>query len=257
MTKNTTEILVARCLRTIEENLGWGPSEDWTTYDFSKLSDEVHNRTHVRLSITTLKRIWGKLKYDSAPTLTTLNALSQFAGYSDWRSFCNQEGSPDSVEVLHNANNEASKSVPRKLNRYWLLLIPFPILVIGYFLILSGQKPRINPENYKFRADKMVTEGVPNSVVFHYDATAANDSVFIVQTWDIRRKKLVSKFNQEHSAIYYYPGFFRTKLIADGEIVKTHDLWITSDGWLCLQEDEPVPLYFRKDRVYQGGPDRN
>jgi hypothetical protein len=93
----------------------------------------------------------------------------------------------------------------------------------------------------------MVTEGVPNSVIFDYDASAAEtDSVFIVQTWDINRKKVVSKDNHKHSAIYYYPGFFRTKLIVGSQIVKTHDLWITSDGWLGLVEQEPIPIYFQK-----------
>jgi hypothetical protein len=68
-----------------------------------------------------------------------------------------------------------------------------------------------------------------------------------VQTWDIRRKKLVSKNNHEHSAIYYYPGFFNTKLIVSDQIVKRQDLWITTDGWLCLKEADPIPLYFKKE----------
>lgn len=247
MTKNETEILVCKCLRIIEGNLGWGNSEEWSNYDFSKLSDEVHIRTHVRLSITTLKRIWGKLKYENVPTLTTLNVLAQFAGFSGWRSFCNQVDPSETTIVSDHSTDKTIRPVSRRLNRYWLL-IPFPIIAIAYFVIFAKQKAPLNPDQFEFRADKMVTEGVPNSVVFHYDATAAKtDSIFIVQTWDFRRKKLVSKLNNEHSAIYYYPGFFRTRLIADEEIVKSHDLWITSDGWLCLQEEDPVPLYFKKE----------
>jgi hypothetical protein len=245
MTKSDTQIFINKCLLIIEESLGWGRSEDWTNYDFSKLSDEVHDRTQVRLSVTTLKRIWGKLKYENAPTLTTLNALAQFAGYSDWRSFCTNEDLPETVAISDSPVREGRNSVTRKFNRY-LLIIPFPVIAIAYFLI-PALKPPVDPNKFEFRADKMVTEGVPNSVVFHYDAKAAKtDSVFIVQTWDIRRKKKVSKFNQEHSAMYYYPGFFRTRLIVDGETVKRHDLWISTDGWLCLQEEEPVPLYFQK-----------
>jgi hypothetical protein len=91
MSENETEIHILKCLQLIERKLGWGESADWSNYDFSKLSDEVHNRTQVRLSVTTLKRIWGRLKYESAPTITTLNTLAQFADYDDWRSFCQQE----------------------------------------------------------------------------------------------------------------------------------------------------------------------
>jgi len=111
------------------------------------------------------------------------------------------------------------------------------------------------PDNaqYQFKADKIISDGVPNSVVFTYDASAAKtDSVFIVQTWDIKRKTLVSKNNTMHSAIYYYPGFFRTKLIVENRVVKTHDLQITSNGWLCLLENDPAPLYFKKDEYQKG-----
>jgi hypothetical protein len=124
------------------------------------------------------------------------------------------------------------------------------------FSFRQKQLARLDANQFHFRASKIVTEGVPNSVVFTYDARAAKtDSVYIVQTWDIRRKARVAKNNHHHSALYYYPGFFRTKLIADGQIVKTHDLWITSKGWLCLAEGDPAPLYFKqeeylkKDRV--------
>jgi hypothetical protein len=244
MSENETEIHILKCLQLIERKLGGGESADWSNYDFSKLSDEVHNRTQVRLSVTTLKRIWGRLKYESAPTITTLNTLAQFADYDDWRSFCQQESLAETKKLIP---IDDAKPPTRKLNQYWFLVV-VPIFMMAYFFIFSNQKPTLDPDNFKFQADKMITEGVPNSVVFHYVASAANtDSIFIVQTWDIRRKKLVSKNNQEHSAIYYYPGFFRTRLIADGEVVKRHDLWITSDGWLALKEDEPIPFYFKKE----------
>ena len=253
MTKIAEEADVARCLSLIETRLAWGPSEQWVNYDFEKLSDALHESTGVRLSVTTLKRIWGRLKYDSAPTLTTLNALAQFAGYSDWRTF--KQNGDDASEVTADVAEPAVASGPTVVKRstryYWLLLlIPFGLL--GYALIPPAGKHAtsytIDSTRFSFRADKMITEGVPNSVVFHYDAQASpTDSIYIAQTWDITRKKLVPKNKSEHSTIYYYPGYFRAKLIIDSTIVKTHDLWITSGGWLCLAEDEPVPLYFKKE----------
>ncbi|KAA0990070.1 hypothetical protein [Dyadobacter aurulentus] len=249
MTKNGEEQDFQKCLALIEAQLGWGNSTHWTNYDFEKLSDTFHEKTGVRLSVTTLKRIWGRLKYDSAPTLTTLNALARFAGYTDWRMFRQQQGTDitrteSSEEVLAPAP-VLSRS---KFNFYWLLAL-LPLLLGGYALFsIKPADTELDPQLFSFKANKMKTEGVPNSVVFHYDAKAAkSDSVFIVQTWDMRRRALVSKDKNYHSAIYYYPGFFNTKLIADNQIVKTHDLWITSDGWLCLAENEPAPLYFKKE----------
>lgn len=246
MTKIDTEIQVRKCLQLIESSLGWGPSESWGNYDFSKLSDEVHKRTQVRLSVTTLKRLWGKLKYENEPTLTTLNTLARFAGYEDWRNFCRHDTEPVPVAAPDVAQLQQSR---RRLSGYWFLsVIPLAVLVVYTFTLSKGKPHKPNPDDFEFRADKVKTEGVPNSVIFNYDATAAEtDSIFIVQTWDIRRKKLLSKTNHVHTAMYYYPGYFNTRLIVDGETVKRHPLWITSDGWLGLIEHEPMPLYFRKE----------
>jgi hypothetical protein len=255
MTKIAEEVEVDRCLLLIETRLAWGPSERWVNYDFEKLSDAIQEVTGVRLSVTTLKRIWGRLKYDSAPTLTTLNALAQFAGFSDWRTFSQNSdaqvaGAGKDVPPVSASGPTVATVVGRNTRYFWLLLlIPFGLL--GYALIPAKKHVAaytIDSTRFSFRADKMITEGVPNSVVFHYDAQAApTDSVYIVQTWDITRKKLVPKNKKEYSTIYYYPGYFRAKLIIDTIVVKTHDLWITSGGWLCLAEDKPVPLYFKKE----------
>ena len=246
LTKNEIERHLQRCRQHIEQQLNWGPSEQWTTYDFSKLGELVHSRTQVRLSVSTLKRIWGRLKYDNAPTSTTMNALAQFAGYADWRTFC-QEGAEQKDNEREDILMETPLPGKSVRNHYWWLAI-VPLLAVTGWLVIPRKGPGPDPSKFAFEANKIKTEGVPNSVIFRYDASAAlTDSVFIVQTWDIRRKKLVPKERHEHSAIYYYPGFFSTKLIADGEIVKHHDLWITSDGWLGLVEAEPVPIYFNKN----------
>src|SRR5690349_8914816 len=122
--KNNTEMHIGRCLRMIEERLQWGASDNWANYDFTKLSDEVHNRTQVRLSVTTLKRVWGRLKYDSAPTLTTLNALAQFAGYSDWRHFCREDNGSTDPETIP-VETARAPIIERHPRRYWpLLAIP-------------------------------------------------------------------------------------------------------------------------------------
>ena len=78
---------IKKCLQLIEERLNWGSHQNWANYDFEKLGLVIEEKTGVMLSINTLKRIWGKIKYDHSPTLTTLNTLARFLDFDDWRSF--------------------------------------------------------------------------------------------------------------------------------------------------------------------------
>ncbi|HWV67683.1 hypothetical protein, partial [Chitinophaga sp.] len=276
---------------------------EWTTYDFEKLSEAIEEVTGVLLSVTTLKRLWGKLKYTNMPATTTLNTLAQYAGYADWREFkrlvapapgekagafpvkgdvtpANAVTSPlpgDAAALANTAPGYISagsiannlevyssettgypaSAAPRKRRKwpYWLLaLLPAGILV--YALLLSNTKPGkpLNTAAFSFSSNKIVREGVPNSVIFNYNAAAAGeDSVFISQSWDIRRKVPVSAKENTFTAIYYTPGYFRAKLMVNKQIVKEHDLMIGSGGWLALVEQEPgTPLYFRKNEVMKG-----
>ncbi|AEW02375.1 hypothetical protein A4D02_00040 [Niastella koreensis] len=253
MDNNSDQYYLSRALEQIETLFNRGASDNWTTYDFEKLSDAIFDRTQVRLSVTTLKRIWGKLKYDSAPTLTTLNTLAQFAGFVDWRDFKQNEDRPVPGPETNTVNPTRSQ---RNVKRLSITLAGALVLIAGvYFLFLAARhkQRQYDPGQFEFTTNKMISEGVPNSVIFHYTAKVKPDSLFIVQTWDIRRKTLVSADKHNHSAIYYYPGFFRTKLIADGQVMKKHDVWITSKGWLCLLEKEPIPVYFKKELCEKNG----
>lgn len=251
---NSLEInYIKKCLELVETRLNWGESNDWTSYDFEKLSDTIRESTGITLSITTLKRLWGKLKYDNIPATTTLNTLAQFAGYEDWRAFKREVAAPVPVpeiqEVLEIPEIPEKKSGNRRWG-YWLLGL-LPLGGIFYLLLLSNGRSgtAINSANYRFSSNTTVTTGVPNSVIFRYDAKAAGeDSVFIAQSWDVRRKVHVPADQKEYSAIYYTPGYFRAKLMVGKRIVKEHDLLISSDGWLALIEQEgPVPVYFKKE----------
>jgi hypothetical protein len=235
---------IKRCLALVESRLNWGSSNDWTSYDFEKLSETIQEATGVTLSVTTLKRIWGKLKYDNIPATTTLNTLAQFAGYADWREF-KRQAEPEPPEVASVAPEKKTKS------RRWMygFVVLLPVAGILYILFLSNATIRIDPADYKFKSNKTVMEGVPNSVIFTYDAKAAgNVPVFIAQSWDLRRKVTVPANEQEYSTIYYTPGYFRAKLIVGEKVVKEHDLMISSGGWLALAEQEKdVPVYFKKE----------
>src|SRR6187401_3310152 len=89
--QKTDELLIQKCRKLIESQLSWGEASNWTNEDFESLSERIQLKTGTCLSITTLKRIWGKVKYESRPTMTTLNTLARFIDFENWRAFVQVE----------------------------------------------------------------------------------------------------------------------------------------------------------------------
>ena len=244
MELETDELMLNECRRQIENKLGWEDGEKWSTRDFETLSHKIHDATGVSLSIATLKRIWGKIKYDSKPTSTTLNTLARYLEYEDWRDFKRGKGLNGSGE-----HKEVLRPPAKKLSPIWGIGALVVIAgITGAWLLSSKGTRRYDPNDFTFSSRKVVDMGVPNSVIFDYDAGTASstDSVFIQQSWDKRLTTLVARDNTQHTSIYYYPGFFEAKLVINKQVVREHDLLITTDGWLSVIERPGVPVYLDK-----------
>ncbi len=257
MIVESEDILLIRCKNLIEEKLGWGNSEKWTNQDFEELSQRIFDATTITLSPTTLKRIWGKVKYDSAPTITTLNTLAQFIGFEHWRAFRqnhfpkNDTSEPTIVSTIEKA--------PRAKQPYLFSFILPLFLVLGiaswYFISKDPHTSvQVNAADFSFNSKKVVSVGVPNSVIFDYDAShAPDDSVFVQQDWDPSKRIQIAKNQHQHTSVYYYPGQFQAKLVIGKQVVKEHNLFIQTDGWLPFIEQDPIPVYFKQAEAISGG----
>lgn len=216
----------------IEQKVNWGKADLWTKYDFERLSEMIFEQTRTRLSVSTLMRFFGKVNYNSVPSVTTLNVLSQFVGFDDWRSF------------------PSSKFKLGKIKIPVLLGVVLGTLLVVLYYVISFPKN----SDFSFFSKKVLTEGVPNTVVFEYEASRANGEVFISQDWDTSRKIKVDKNDKYHSSIYYHPGYFNAKLLVNNKVVKEHGLLIKTQGWLGLLE-RPFgvhPIYLRQSDYIKG-----
>lgn len=238
---------VIRCRQLIEDSLQWGDSQLWTKQDFANLSDKIYEKTQVRLSVSTLKRIWGKVRYESAPATVTLNALAHFVGHENWRSFLHQQHQRHEGLV-----SDAPKATPEKQKSNFVRALSMAAVVVAgvvlVFLLVKGMTPLDVPDGVVFRAHK-VSDELPNSVVFSYDASGFNtDSVIIQQNWDPRRRERVSAKNKKHTSIYYTPGYFAAKLIINDQIVKEDIVFIKTQGWTGIIDSKP-PIYVGKEEM--------
>lgn len=246
--KNET-FYIEKCRELIEESLAWGNSNDWQNQDFENLSERIFEKTKVSLSNSTLKRIWGKVNYNSSPNISTLNALAQFIDYENWRAFTLNGFQPIDNQIIEN------KSITPKTNykTYWWIAGG---LFLGLLVILSFhyKKEKILTFEQIAFSSQPVTFGVPNTVIFKYDATNSNaDSVFIQQSWDAERRYKVDKNLHKYVSTYYTPGYFKAKLILNDSIVKEHDLLIESNGWLGTIDTKPQPIYLSKQAIQRDG----
>lgn len=230
------------CLVKIENKLGWGESNGWSSYDFEKLSDNIQHGTGMKLSANTLKRVWGRLNYESDPSTTTLNILAQYLGFDDWRTFIT--GNEDKRKL----------SNPFRIKKYYLAAIPILISLPLIYILLSGSSflgKGPDPSDFSF-SSKKTSEGIPNSVVFEYSIPPYikdGDKLEIQQSWDGSKRRSISSSDSIATSIYYSPGYFMAKLVANDSIVKEHGLLVPSNGWLGLLEGGEFPMYLDEDDI--------
>jgi len=265
----TDDVLLTKVKKIIEARLGWGDPADWTNRDFLALSEKFRVSLDVSISHVTLKRIWGKVKYDGLPQTYTLNALAEFAGYESWRDFKVKNGngsmSSDRTSQIAEGNSNIVERTPdvtgnptvRKRRNRFLIPMSLTILVLfssGIFLFVRESKKKIDLRDYTFSVHKVLQAGIPNSVIFDFNADKSPvDSVVLQQSWDTTRRTTVARDQHQHTLIYYFPGFFRPKLVVGGQVVKEQDLLLKSDGWLTAVNASPVPVYFNKKDVFNNG----
>ncbi len=222
--------------------------------DLEWLADEIEEKSGIKLSLSTLKRIWKK-DYDQMPHPSTLQALVSIIGYKDWQAF--KLAQSPSI-----ASSISAKGNAQGLFRRWMIL-PIGlalILLIWLIGIRSTQAVKLKPQvkgPVEFTGNKTVSQGVPNTVVFNYDLThVVADSFFFQQSWNEMERVKLDPREHIYSNIYYYPGFHRAKLIANDSIISRFRVHITTDGWLPLLRYsflDNVPVYLKNERhIFDG-----
>ena len=158
---NNDEFLIEKAIALFESKTGWGDSDEWTNRDFVILSEKIQERTRVALSHVTLKRIWGKVKYDSLPNTHTLDTLVQFLGYENWRDFKSQNGngaaSPVTAKQINGNGHRHTiidnKAEPKKktliLKSIFFIAIPVVLILLiisnGWVPVTFGSAFKVKP----------------------------------------------------------------------------------------------------------------
>lgn len=243
-----------QCRNMIEAKLGWPPVSDWRDFEFIELSEKIFESTSVQLSTTTLKRLFGKVRYDNLPSSATLNTLAKYLGYEHWMEFKKMHFPKPGKKIVTPASSSRWKlMITRRPAIIMLAALATLISMLGFVFLSGSSSSAVSPRNLIFTSKPLAT-GLPNSVVFKTNFEGLeSDDTYIQQSWDSTRTVKLNPGQTEATGIYYIPGYFRAKLIVNKKILKEHDLFIRSEGWMATIDKPVIPEYIRKNDLQTNG----
>ena len=136
---------IDRLRQTIETQTG---RKMRTPKDFDYLSEQIFEKVHQTVSPTTLKRLWGYLSEAAAPRLSTLNILSEFVGFDNWDSFCQNESAEGSEEKgEENGEHEPGGQIqdPHRRTMKWIAMALIAVIAIAAFAWACLRQPSSQP----------------------------------------------------------------------------------------------------------------
>ncbi len=246
--KKSNAQMKKRLVARIENHLGWGSGQFWTNKDFGKLSEQIFEITGKQLSVTTLKRVWGRVEPIANLSVTTYDILSEFLGYDSWRDF--QQSSRPEKKTIH---------LIKRPYPLWKWGVGTIVALVLLLIFWRGKKEVAQPSSklnniaeladVSFSFDK-VASGYPNTVIFQYDlGTLSYDTLCIQQSWDIEKRIPLSESKGLVTSTYYQPGYYLAKLVVDDQIVEERDLYIPTLGWQGIVLGTEGKLSYLKTKV--------
>lgn len=221
--------------------------------DFEYLIDLIEDKSGIKLSVSTLKRLWRDGNNHN-PHPSTLDALVSLLGYKDWLDF--------KLKNTLNKNLQSGEPSESKSHSKKMILTAVTAFVVICFAVLaairfnySSGDVLIPEEDIPFTANKTVLAGVPSTVVFNYDVKGIRaDSFFIQQDWNPNHRDRIDPEGEYFSSIFYMPGYHKTKLIANETILKIIPVHIQTEGWMsvAVYNYDERPVYLPQDRTPDG-----
>ncbi|NJB71614.1 hypothetical protein GGR42_002076 [Saonia flava] len=235
--------------KKIQQVSGLPSPDNWSQKDFDFLVFFIEEKSGIRISLSTLKRIW-KNENNRLPHISTLDALSQVAFQKKWLSL-----KSDSVLKQEPISSKKEKSSNKILWSSFIVIVMGLLIFFSYGYFKNESKNKtLDIGNVQFSAHTSVDNRVPNSVVFDYDVSEIEaEKFYLQQSWDASRRVEILKENKQQTDIYYLPGLYFAKLIADTTILAQIPVHIKTDDWhLTSNRDNTGKFYDRKQWLTNG-----
>ncbi len=236
---------IALCREKIEKKFAFGNGNGYTQRDLESLALVIEEKTGINLSLSTLKRLW-KGDFKQRPQIATLNGLASALDYNDWQDF-KLKNQP--VETTQQRDHTTR---PRRL---WAIIGFGLVIGIASLLLLPGDIKISGPIH--FTAEKTVTKGIPNTVIFKYDLkNVAANHFYFQQSWNSEHRVAIDPKGKALTSIYFEPGYHRAKLFANDSLIAMQPVHILSDGWeanIYYNGKDNEPINFKNEDLIRDG----
>ena len=109
-----------KCLRSdLEQRVG---QQLQSPADFQLLIQQIWEKNHAVLSLSTIKRLWGYVESNGTPRLSTLNTLAKFLDFADWNAYLvalEQRGGTESAMFTGEGMQTADLQVGDRIAVAW------------------------------------------------------------------------------------------------------------------------------------------
>ncbi|GJM64372.1 hypothetical protein [Persicobacter diffluens] len=195
--------------------------ESLTNSDFERLSQLIFERTQTMLSVTTLKRFFGKVSVSEnyKTSNSTLNTLSCFVGYDSWEEF-------------QKAHRPVRLHFKLPVFNKWSVFGSLSLfIVVAFFLLLpTSEKPTLEIGLRKLSGT------FPFTVSFDYQIKGQDQ--YFVKFEQYHSLEPLSADYQRISHIYEFPGFYNILIykkregIENYQVVDTLQAHIQYPDWM-------------------------
>ena len=223
-----------QCCQLIAVRIGDKQISEWTNGDYVNLSRALARKTKIRLSESTLKRIFGKSKTSGrySPQKATRDALAQFVGYKDWEDFELRDTTHTEVELPKIVSKDFVPESRRKGQSLWLMVALFLAFAFMLTIVVYNGAWR-KKEFLEVNLHCLNPEGLtPHSAIFKLEASHELDtfSSFMIDFADGRTGK---KHFSSNMLNHYYeaPGRYYPKLYDKNKIIDTSFVYLQTTGW--------------------------
>ena len=233
--------------------LKWGPIKTWTQRDFQNLNQLIFEKTHEQISVSTLKRILGKVEYQGLPYQHTLDIICKFLGIKDWVEFTRPLESSAKNEIQVSIREETLAGFPRlQKNQDKNGRLTWKLWLISFFIAsaasLSWYFYHSNSETEKtiqlkgfLITSNNIADSTPHQVNFEY--SLPKEAISMQNIISFGEKEGVALLSSDTSGkgrishTYYRIGHYSIKIFSNKILLAKSNVLISNSSWaaFCLQ----------------------